>query len=448
VREEFDEGNAFCKKVTYKAQEDPKSVLAQFRNDYNPRIAVTVDMIATGTDVKPLECLLFMRDVKSRNYFDQMKGRGTRTLDEDALRKVTPSATSAKTHFVIVDAIGVTKSLKTETRALERQSTIPLKDLMMGIMMGATDEDAFFSLASRLTRLERQITPEERQRFADLAAGNTPAQLAGTLLAAFDADTLIEKVRQDCAIAPDAEPSQVQIAAAQQDLIRQAAGLLTGELVDYADNVRKVHEQIIDRVNLDRVTFAGWDQQASEQAEAVVQDFQAFIAAHKDEITALRIFYNQPYQRRGITYQMMQEVLTVLKAEKPNLAPLRVWQAYQQLETVEGHNPVSDRDLVALVSLIRRVVGIDESLTPFDATVNRNFQQWVFQKQAGAAPKFSEEQMLWLRMIKDYIATSFHLEREDLEYEPFGMGGTVRMYGLFGEEMDTIIEDLNLALAA
>jgi type I restriction enzyme R subunit len=87
VREEFAQGNDFCKKITYQATEDPKSVLAQFRNNYNPRIAVTVDMIATGTDVKPLECLLFMRDVKSRNYFEQMKGRGTRTLDADSLKK-------------------------------------------------------------------------------------------------------------------------------------------------------------------------------------------------------------------------------------------------------------------------------------------------------------------------------------------------------------------------
>jgi len=75
VREEFGEGNAFCKKITYKADEDPKSTLADFRNAYHPRIAVTVDMIATGTYVKPLECLLFMRDVRSRNYFEQMKGR-------------------------------------------------------------------------------------------------------------------------------------------------------------------------------------------------------------------------------------------------------------------------------------------------------------------------------------------------------------------------------------
>jgi len=215
--------------------------------------------------------------------------------------------------------------------------------------------------------------------------------------------------------------------------------------VDYVDNVRKVHEQIIDTVNLDRVIFAGWEQQEKDQAQSVIQDFTEFIEANKDEITALRIFYNQPYQRRSLTYQMVQEVLDVLKLQKPSLAPLRVWQAYEQVEQVDGRNPISE--LVALVSLIRRVVGTDTALTNYETTVNRNFQDWVFRKQAGAL-KFSEEQVEWLRMMKDYIATSFHLETENLEYEPFGMGGTIRMYELFGDEMDTIIQELNEALAA
>jgi len=150
ARDEFGQGNEFCKKITYQSKEDPKSVLAQFRNDYNPRIAVTVDMIATGTDVKPLECLLFMRDVKSRNYFEQMKGRGTRTLDHDDLKKVTPSAPTAKTHYVIVDAIGVTKSLKTASEPLITKPSVPLKDLATGFMMGVRDEDTISSLAGRL----------------------------------------------------------------------------------------------------------------------------------------------------------------------------------------------------------------------------------------------------------------------------------------------------------
>ena len=122
VREEFGEGNDFCRKITYSA-DNPESVLSSFRNDYNPRIAVTVDMIATGTDVKPIECLIFMRDVRSKNYFEQMKGRGTRVLSKEDLQKVTPSATENKDHFVIVDAVGVTKSKKSDTRPLERKPT-------------------------------------------------------------------------------------------------------------------------------------------------------------------------------------------------------------------------------------------------------------------------------------------------------------------------------------
>jgi type I restriction enzyme, R subunit len=233
---------------------------------------------------------------------------------------------------------------------------------------------------------------------------------------------------------------------AQKTLMRAAATLFTGELVDYVDNVRKIHEQIIDTVNLDRVTFAGWDQQARDQAQAVIQDFSQFIEANKDEITALRIFYNQPYQRRSLTYQMVQEVLDILKMQKPHLAPLRVWQAYEQLEPVNGKNPIGE--LVILVSLMRRVVGTDATLTNYEMTVNRNFQDWVFGKQAGSAPKFNEAQIEWLRMIKDYMATSFHLEAENLEYEPFGMGGTMRMYDLFGDEMEGMIQELNEALAA
>jgi len=444
VRQEFGESNAFCKKVTYKSEEDPRSVLAQFRNDYNPRIAVTVDMIATGTDVKPLECLIFMRDVRSRNYFEQMKGRGTRTFGQDDLKKVTPSAESTKTHFVIVDAVGVTKSLKTDSRSLERQKSVPVKDLMMGVMMGAEDEDTFLSLATRLTRLDRQMSHQEQDRLRQSSGGRSAEEIARALLAAYDPDVILDKARADNAVSAVDTPTEAQAEVAQKILIRSAAAIFTGELIEYVDNVRKVHEQIIDTVNLDRVTFAGWDQQAKEQAQSLIQDFSQFIEANKDTIIALRIFYNQPYQRRAVSYQMVQEVLDILKTQKPYLAPLRVWQAYEQIEQVSS-NPISE--LVALVSLIRRVTGIDATLTNYEATVNRNFQEWVFRKQAGVV-KFSEEEMGWLRLIKDYIATSFHLDSEDLEYEPFGMGGTIRMYDLFGDEMETIIQELNEALAA
>jgi type I restriction enzyme R subunit len=192
VREEFGQGNDFCKKITYQAT-DPKSELALFRNGYNPRIAVTVDMIATGTDVKPLECLLFMRDVKSRNYFEQMKGRGTRTLDADSLRKVTPSAKTAKTHYVIVDAVGVTKSCKTASEPLITKPHVALKDLATGIMMGVRDEDTVSSLAGRLARLDKQLDDKDQARIAETAGGISLNEIVRRLVDAIDADRIEEE---------------------------------------------------------------------------------------------------------------------------------------------------------------------------------------------------------------------------------------------------------------
>jgi len=446
VREEFNEGNAFCKKVTYKAEEDPKSILASFRNDYNPRIAVTVDMIATGTDVKPLECLLFMRDIRSKNYFEQMKGRGTRTLGYDDLKKVTPSVLSEKSRFVIVDAVGVTKSLKTDSRPLERKPAVPLKDLLYSVMLGADDEDTFLSLANRLIRLEKQVKDEEREKFRQLAGGKTINTVVHELLDAYNPDKIEEKTREMFQLSEETPATAEQRREAQTELIQQAALTFTGELNTYVENVRKAHEQIIDTLNLDTLEFAGWYQQARQNAEATVQDFQQFMEEHKDEITALKIFYHQPYRRRELTYAMIKEVLEILKQTRPALAPLRVWQAYEQVEKVNGRSPKNE--LVALVSLIRRVSGIDQTLTPYDHTVNKNFQTYVFAKQAGLL-KFNEEQMAWLRMIKDHIATSFHLEREDLDYAPFdARGGLGKMYQLFGDEMDTILDELNEVLAA
>ena len=197
VREEFGEGNEFCRKITY-AAENPESVLSSFRNDYYPRIAVTVDMIATGTDVKPIECLLFMRDVRSRNYFEQMKGRGTRTLSKDDLQKVSPSATENKDHFVIVDAVGVTKSRKTDTRTLERKPSVSMKELMMNVALGDRSEDTLTSLANRLVRLNSQMTPGERREFAE-KAGEGAGQVAERLLDAFDEDVVLAKARETCA---------------------------------------------------------------------------------------------------------------------------------------------------------------------------------------------------------------------------------------------------------
>jgi type I restriction enzyme, R subunit len=449
VREEFGEGNSFCKKITYKNKdEDPKSVLAQFRNDYYPRIAVTVDMIATGTDVKPLECLLFMRDVRSRNYFEQMKGRGTRIISLDDLQKVTPKAKRTKDHFVIIDSVGVTKSCKTDSRPLEKKPGVPLKDLLGAIAVGNRDEDLFSSLANRLSRLEKQITEQEKQQFSEKADGKSLKQVVNELLNAYNPDVL-DDLRTNVEIELAGESPNAKEEAfnkLKDELKEKAADVFNGELNTFIDNVRRVHEQTIDITNPDTIINKGWATDSKEKAENLVADFKAWITQHQDEITALQIFYSQPLRRRELNYKMIQDVLEKLKLERPQLAPMQVWRAYEQLEKATG-SPKSE--LIALVSLLRRISGIDSSLIDYSNKVDLNFRDWIMKKNAGQHNRFTEEQMQWLRMIKDHISTSIHLDADDLDYTPFDAeGGKGKMWQLFGENMNEIINELNDALAA
>ncbi|HRJ01716.1 MAG TPA: type I restriction-modification enzyme R subunit C-terminal domain-containing protein [Hyphomonas sp.] len=444
AREEFAQGNDFCKKITYGATEDPKSVLAQFRNDYNPRIAVTVDMIATGTDVKPLECLLFMRDVRSRNYFEQMKGRGTRTLDADSLRKVTPSAKSAKTHYVIVDAVGVTKSCKTASEPIITKPHVPLKELATGVMMGVRDGDTVGSLAGRLARLDKQLDDKERARIRETAGGVPLDEIVRRLFDAVDPD----RIEAEAAIlSGGGEPTDAERAKARDKLAGEAANVFNGPLINIIDSIRREKEQTIDHDNLDTVLAKGWSGDAKENAEAMVKDFASYLEEHRDSIEALSIFYSQPARRSRVTYAMIKALLDALKTDRPKLAPLRVWRAFALLDEYKGADPVNE--LTTLVALIRRVCGIDPTLVPYADTVRRNFQNWIMKRHSGAGEKFTGEQLDWLHMVRDHIANSIHIERDDIDMAPFdAKGGLGKMHQLFGTEMNELINELNGALVA
>ncbi|HHT28246.1 MAG TPA: DEAD/DEAH box helicase family protein [Firmicutes bacterium] len=446
VREEFGEGNAFCKKITYRA-DDPKGNLAELRNGYNPRIAVTVDMIATGTDVKPLECLIFMRDVRSRSYFEQMKGRGCRTINPDDLKKVSPSAVLGKSSFVVVDAVGVTKSLKTDSRPLERKRHVPLKDLMDSIALGRIDEDVYTSVAGRLARLNTKLSAKQRKEFVELSGGKSIEDLMSDLLNAHNPDTIDTLARERFGLPSNAEPNEAQKLEVKQQLARDAAKAFTHEIRQFVESARKAIEQVIDDRNPDEVINEGWDGESVANAEKMITDLKTYLEQHRDELIALRIFYDQPYRLRELTLEMVREVLERLKADKPTLAPVRVWNAYRQLE---DNVPVSPKnELVALVSLLRHVAGLDQKLTSFDAVVRQRFQDWVFKRHQGDAPKFTEEQMYWLHMVRDHIVTSFHIAPDDLELAPFdSQGGLGRFYQLFGEEYKTILDELNERLVS
>ena len=441
VREEFGEGNEFCRKVTYSAS-NPETVLAEFRNSYYPRIAVTVDMIATGTDVKPIECLIFMRDVRSKNYFEQMKGRGTRTLGKDDLQKVSPSATNNKDHFVIVDAVGVTKSKKTETRTLERKPTVSMKELMLNVALGAKDEDTLTSLANRLVRLNSQMTPGERKEF-DENVGAPAGKLAETLLNAFDDDVIMQRAMNDFHAE---EPSEEQLKEAQEQLIDEAVKpFYDPDTRDYIENIRRSHEQIIDNTNLDTVLFADFDSEQEKNVDRTIQTFHEFIEENKDEIIALRIIYNESYKNRPMAIASLKKLYEKLKSK--GITVERLWDCYA-IKKPDKVKRGTMAQLTDLISIIRFEMGYTDNLQPFADKVNYNFMQWTLRRNAGAV-HFTEEQMEWLRLIKDHIIASLSIEPDDLDLNPFDhKGGLGRFYEVFGDSYEEILIEMNEVLVA
>ncbi|MDH2431837.1 type I restriction-modification enzyme R subunit C-terminal domain-containing protein [Pokkaliibacter sp. MBI-7] len=457
VREVYGQGNAFCKKVTYRAEEDADSILSSFRNDYNPRIAVTVDMIATGTDVKPLEVLLFMRDVRSKGYYEQMKGRGVRSLDGDSLKRVSNSASGAKTRFVLIDAVGVEKSLKTESRPLEKKPGIAMKDLMQGVAMGSRDDDTLLSLANRLVRLAKQLDDKAKARIEKASGGIPVGELGKGLIAALDPDAIVQTAlatakakgitRSEDTLLPE------ELAAARAERVAAAcAPFDKPELRDEIESARREREQIIDHINLDQVTFRGFSEQAEAQAKAVIQTFADYIKQHKDEIAALGFFYQQPYQRRALTFDMLEELHEHLSKPPLMLTTERLWSAYARVQTSAVKGADKKRQLTDLVSLVRFALGLDGEqgeLKPFADEVDKRFQAWIFRHNAQRGTAFTPEQTEWLRLMKDHIASSCSISRDDFDYaELADKGGLQKVWGLFGKELDTLINEMNGELVA
>ncbi|MGH8539235.1 MAG: type I restriction-modification enzyme R subunit C-terminal domain-containing protein [Stenotrophobium sp.] len=453
VREVYGQGNAFCRKVTY-SEKDADGVLASFRNDYHPRIAVTVDMIATGTDVKPLEVLLFMRDVRSKGYYEQMKGRGVRSLDADALKRVSASAEGAKSRFVLIDAVGVEKSIKTEMRPLEKKPGVSLKDLLQGIALGHRDDDTVLSLANRLVRLGKQLDDKQRARIEKLSGGMPAEKLGKALIAALDPDA-IQRDALAAAQAAGITRSADTLTAPEIDAARNARVLAAcapfdrPELRDTIEAIRREREQIIDHLNTDTVTLSAFSEQAGQQAREVIQRFADYIAQHKDEIAALSFFYAQPYQRRALTVQMIEELHDALARPPLMLTTEKLWSAYARVQEHQVKGASLRRQLTDLVSLVRFAIGAEAELKPFADTVDKRYADWIWRHNSKRATAFTPEQTEWLRLMKEHIASSCSIAREDFDYaELASKGGLQKAWGLFGKELDGLMVEMNEELVA
>jgi len=445
VREEFGKGNDFAQKITYRTTgADPKELIKAFRVSPMPRIAVTVDMIATGTDIKPVEIVLFMRAVKSRTFFEQMKGRGVRVIKADDLKSVTPDAPS-KDHFVIVDAVGVCEQDKTDARPMEKKPSVAFDKLLQAVALGNTDEDVLTSIAGRLARMEYRLTKADDQAIVKASGGHSLKDLSRRLVEAVNPDRQEDRARQQ--FSTD-KPTEQQMAKAAAALLHEAAKPFQDpKLRELLIDIKKKNELTIDHVSQDQVIEAGFSADALARARTIVQSFEEFIRKHKDEITALQVLYSKPYKQR-LTFENIKELADAIEKPPYLWNESQLWQAYAALEKSKVKGASGKRILSDLVSLVRFAIRQDNELVPFPERVNTNFNAWLAQQQMGGK-KFSEAQRHWLDMIRDHVAANLSIEKDDFELAPFNReGGLGKVHQVFGSELNEIIEELNGSLVA
>jgi type I restriction enzyme R subunit len=445
VREEFDKGNDFCQKITYRTTgASPKELIQRFRNSPNPRVAITVDMIATGTDIKPLEIVMFMRSVKSRSFFEQMKGRGVRVISDTDFQSVTPDA-KTKTHFVIVDAVGVCERDKTDSRPLEQKPSVPLEKLMEHIAIGAREPELLSSLAGRLIRLEKRIEPDVRAEVEKLSGGKTLSHIARDLLDAIDPDKVEAQAGRD---APPGRPlEQSDFQTASEKLAKEAAKVIATnpDLRNKILVIQRAADQTIDTVSQDKLLFAGADAKTSEAARDTIRSFRDYIEEHKAEIEALQILYSRPFKKR-LTEESLRELEAKLKPEfGPQPVPT-IWNAFETGRDGSPSRPTNRsyaRRFTDLVSLVRTAIEPTTPLKPFEEHVRQRFAAWLGEKRA-AGTNFTMDQLAWLEKMRDYISASGSVDREHLEAD--NVLGPI--YKAFGEKLWPLMEELNLTLAA
>lgn len=449
VREEFDKPNEFCQKITYRTTgAKPEDLLQSFRNSYNPRIVVTVDMIATGTDIRPLEIVMFMRAVRSRNYFEQMKGRGVRVMNATDFRQVTPDA-PAKTHFMIVDCVGVCDTELEDTTPLDRQPSVAFDKLLQQVAMGTTSADVLSTVASRLARLDRELDPQAQAQVAEAAGGVPLRSIVAGIVRALDPDEQANAARTAAGLAPDAEPPPQAIEKAAKDLLKEAARPLAANprLREKLLQVKATMEQTIDTVTKDTVLFAGPSEDARERAQQLVGSFQRFLEEHKDDITALQILYSKPRGQR-LRFQDVKALAQALAEARPALTSEQLWRAYEVLEKDRVRGAGAKRLVTDLVSLVKFAMREEEELVPFPEHVDQNFQRWM-EEQEARGRKFTPEQRAWLAAIKNHVASSLGVTVDDFETSPFvERGGLARARLVFGTQLDPLLAEANEVLVA
>ena len=445
VRQVFDKGNDFCVKITSKSTgASPDDLLKAFRTGFNPRIAVTVDLIATGTDVKAIECVFFMRAVKSRPYFEQMKGRGSRSMTPAEFQATTNDAAHpAKTHFVIVDAVGVTDVEQQDTVPLERKRSVTLKKLFEKVGVGGADADELSSIASRLSRLEKNLTAVQRDKLTEQAGGKDLTAVIGELMVAADPDRRLARATQLAAAQHGtAEPSDEQVLEHIPTVLAEAAETLQAhpELRAGLLEVQRAHMQLIDEVSADVVTEYGYSTDP-EVARTVLGTWKEYVSEHRADIDTLQVLYGQ---RDAGVLDRLEQIAGEIQSPPYRLSPEAVWGAYEQLD--DSRVSGTPRQQVAdLLALLRFELGLDQELKPFAEVVEWRWQEWLREQEATA--RFTPEQREWLELMKDVVTESIAITADDFDLgELAARGGLGRAHQDFDGQLGEVMAELNRKL--
>lgn len=375
--------NKFVQKITYSAG-DSNELIRQFRNDKEFRIAVTCTLVATGTDVQPLEVLIFMRDVASEPLYIQMKGRGVRVIGDDQLRNVTPNAYS-KDCFFLVDAVGVTESHKTTTSpGGETVETITLKRLLELLTHGNVNDDYLIMIASKLARINKKCSDKQREEFQRLAHSGMQ-EISAAIFNAFEKNTLPPyesidnpNLERKGLVAPLTHHPE-----ARQYLLILAAGFVE-TLIPGEDNL----------------ISKGFSQ---EEAKEVTSAFENYCNEHQDEIEALRMIYNNDGE--PLTYYSLKDLENKLKLANNKFQTSRLWNCYTIVNpnSVKKHNTKEEKEaLTNIIQLVRFANHQIETLESLYPSAQQRFNLWYGQVQRTV----TESQIDIIRKIVDYIASN------------------------------------------
>ena len=376
--------NRFVQKITYSAG-DSNELIRQFRNDKDFRIAVTCTLVATGTDIKPLEVVMFMRDVASEPLYIQMKGRGVRTIGDEQLRNVTPNAYS-KDCFYLVDAVGVTEHEKSITTPSDGATTklMSLKELLEKITHGNVSDDYLRLLASRLSRISHKCEEKDREKFISLAHISM-MDIASNIFDALEQGFLPEYINVN-------EPNTV----------RKALVCNIANYPDAREFLLILNAGFIETLmpGEDTLISKGFSQ---EEAQTTTSAFEAYCEEHKDEIEALRIIYNN--QGESLTYTMLKDLENKLKFASSKFNTSLLWNSYAIInpQMVKHSSTKEEKEaLTNIIQLVRYAFHQIERLESLYPSASQRFNLWCGQNQR----PLTEEQIGVMQQVFSYIASN------------------------------------------